>query len=151
MGELPSNAHITIRDFTIADYPAVQRLWEEAGLSHRPRGRDSPERVAKEITRDSSVFLVADAGDRLAGVVFGTHDGRKGWVNRLAVAPAYQRKGVARRLVREVEKRLGSQGIEITAALIETENEDSAAFFAAIGYDHGADIEYFSKRRSADT
>jgi ribosomal protein S18 acetylase RimI-like enzyme len=140
-----------IREFTIEDYPAVQRLWTEAGLPSRPLGRDRRERVAREITRDTAVFLVAEVGDRLAGVVFATHDGRKGWVNRLAVAPAFQRMGLARRLVREVERRLESRGIEITSALIESENETSIAFFRAIGYVHGVDIEYFSKRRSADT
>ena len=36
---------------------------------------------------------VAEAGGELVGVVLGTHDGRKGWINRLAVAPAYQRRG----------------------------------------------------------
>ena len=151
LGQTAADVDITIREFKIEDYPAVQSLWAEAGLPFRPLGRDRPERVAAEITRDTAVFLVAAVGDRLAGVVFGTHDGRRGWINRLAVAPAFQRRGVARRLVREVERRLEARGLEITSALIESENEASMRFFAAIGYVHGGDIEYFSKRRSADT
>jgi ribosomal protein S18 acetylase RimI-like enzyme len=134
-----------------ADYEAVMRLWAEAGLPFRPQGRDAPERVKAEMLRENAVFLVAEVDGRLAGVVLGTHDGRKGWINRLAVAPAYRRRGVARRLVREVEARLEALGLDIVAALIETPNVASLQFFTAIGYLHDPDIEYVSKRRSAET
>ncbi|MBN1628466.1 MAG: GNAT family N-acetyltransferase [Thermoleophilia bacterium] len=133
------------------DYAAVERLWREAGLPYRPLGRDHPDRVAEEHESGTAMFLVAECGEDLVGVVFGTHDGRRGWINRLAVAPGFQRRGIARRLVREVESRLEARGIEITSALVEQENQESMAFFRAAGYVHGADIEYFSKRRSADT
>jgi len=36
--------------------------------------------------------------------------------------------------------------IDIVAALIETHNEDSLAFFRSIGYLHDPEIEYVSKR-----
>ena len=151
MNSPEAGVEITIREFTMDDYPAVRDLWTRAGLPFRPLGRDREDRVAAEISRDTAVFLVAMAGEQLAGVVFGTHDGRRGWINRLAVAPDFQRRGVARRLVQEVEQRLEARGLEITSALIESDNEASLGFFAAIGYVHGDDVEYFSKRRSADT
>jgi len=140
-----------VRDMRLDDYDAVRRLWEEAGLPFKPEGRDSRQRVALELDRGAVVFLIAEADGEYAGVVFGTHDGRKGWINRLAVAPRFQGRGIARTLVREVETRLAAKGVEITAALIETPNADSLAFFRAIGYVHDPDIEYVSKRRSADT
>ena len=46
---------------------------------------------------------------------------------------------------------LRRSGIEIVAALIESDNEASLDFFRAIDYVHGPEIEYVSKRRSADT
>jgi N-acetylglutamate synthase len=154
----PSN--VTVRELRRADWPreyeAVTRLWTEAGLSYRPNGRDRPDKVLVELARGTAVFLVAEveteSPDRpLAGVVVATNDGRKGWINRLAVAPAYRRRGVAALLVREAEARLAEAGMEITAALIETPNRASLAFFEAIGYVHDPHIEYVSKRRSADT
>lgn len=135
----------------MVEYEAVLRLWTDAGLPYRPLGRDSPEKVAIELQRGTAVFLAAEASGELVGVVLGTHDGRKGWINRLAVASAWQRRGIARLLVREVEARLAARGMEITAALVETPNQASLAFFLEIGYLHDAEIEYVSKRRSADT
>jgi ribosomal protein S18 acetylase RimI-like enzyme len=149
----PSTDHdvVTIREFTMQDYPAVQALWTEAGLPFRPAGRDRADRVAEALAGDSALYLVAEAGGRLAGVVFGTHDGRRGWINRLAVAPDLQRRGIARELVREVERRLKARGIDITSALIESHNEASMSFFKSMDYLHGTDVEYFSTRRCADT
>jgi ribosomal protein S18 acetylase RimI-like enzyme len=136
---------------TLEDREAVVRLWTEAGLPFRPLGRDRLEKMRLEMERGTAIFLVAEVAGETVGVVLGTHDGRRGWINRLAVAPAYQRQGIARRLVREVEARTEALGIEIVAALIESENEASLAFFRAIDYLHAPDIEYVSKRRSADT
>ncbi len=142
---------VIIREMTLADLEAVVALWVEAGLPFRPEGRDRPDRMKVEMERGTAVFLMAEAGDRLVGVVLGTHDGRKGWVNRLAVAPAFQRRGIAARLVRELEARLETLGLEIVAALIESDNRSSLEFFRAIGYLHDPEIEYVSKRRSFDT
>jgi N-acetylglutamate synthase len=142
---------ILIRDMTIDDYDAVVGLWIQAGLPYRPLGRDRREKMQVEMERGTAVFLVAESGGEVVGVVLGTHDGRRGWINRLAVSPADQRQGIARRLVREVEARTEAVGIEIVSALIESENETSLAFFQAIDYIHAPDIEYVSRRRSADT
>ena len=142
---------ITIRDMTMADYDAVTRVWMEAGLTYRPRGRDRREKMQVEMERGGSLFAVAEAAGEVVGVVLGTHDGRRAWVNRLAVKPAYQRRGVALRLVRAVERRADGLGIDIVAALVESDNEASLAFFRAIGYLHSPEVEYVSKRRSPDT
>ena len=148
--EATGSGDVVIRDLRLDDYEAVTRLWTEAGLPFRPQGRDSVVKIALELTRGTAVFLVAEAGGSLAGVVLGTHDGRKGWINRLAVADAHRRKGIARRLVEEVEARLAALGIDIVAALIESHNESSLAFFRAIGYAHDPGIEYVSKRSSPE-
>jgi len=38
-------------------------------------------------------------GEELVGSVLASHDERKGWLNRLAVAPNHRRRGPARRLI----------------------------------------------------
>ena len=112
----------------------------------RPEGRDAPDRFARQLAdhRQRVVGLRADA--KLIAVVVLTHDGRKGWINRLAVDPAYRRRGLAGRLVLEAERWfVEEQGLEVWAALIEGENQDSRALFAALDY-HRHDVVYVSKR-----
>jgi ribosomal protein S18 acetylase RimI-like enzyme len=139
---------VVVRKAVLDDYDSIVGVWLEAGLPFRPEGRDSRESIRVEMGRGCSVFLLAELDGRSVGAALGTHDGRKGWVNRLAVVPECRRLGLARRLVREVEIWLESQGIQICAALIESENQDSRAFFAGIGYLRDPEIQYFSKRRS---
>jgi N-acetylglutamate synthase len=142
---------VRLRDFRLEDYERVLELWEEAGLPFRPLGRDAKEKVAREIERDAAVFVVAEAEGRLVGVVFGTHDGRKGWINRLAVAPAFQRGGVAAMLVAEVEARLSDMGIDVFGALVEGENTRSMRFFEGLGYFSHDEVRYFHKTKSLDS
>ena len=151
MPEATGPDEIFIRDLRLEDYEAVTRLWTEAGLPFRPHGRESVAKMALELTRGTAVFLVAEDRGALVGVALGTHDGRKGWINRLAVASDYRRRGIGARLVSEVEVRLAEMGIDIIAALIETHNEDSLTFFRSIGYLHDPEIEYVSKRASPES
>lgn len=82
-----------IRDLGPEDYDGLIALWEEAGLSYRLHGRDGCERIAREIEGACSVFLAAEEEGRLIGAALGTYDGRKGWVNRLAVLPEHRGRG----------------------------------------------------------
>ena len=151
MKEVHQVPGITIRDYRLEDYESVLRLWTEAGLPFRPLGRDSQESLTAELLRERAVFLLAEAEGPLVGVILGTHDGRKAWINRLAVVPAFRRRGIARLLVRAVETRMVALGLDITAALIESDNQVSLRFFREIGYVHDPRIEYVSRRRSSET
>jgi ribosomal protein S18 acetylase RimI-like enzyme len=147
--DLPSN--MVIREFRIEDYGALLSMWNEAKLPYKPTGRDKKENIYREIGQTNAVFLLAEKDGVLIGSAFGTHDGRKGWINRVAVLPKWRRRGIAAHLVNEIEARLSGMGIEIVACLIEDWNEESLKFFERIGYKRHNDIFYFSKRRSMDT
>ncbi len=96
-------------------------------------------------------FLVAETDKKIIGAIVGTHDGRKGWINRLVIAPSYQKKGIAKRLVEEVEHHFSSMGIDIVACLIEDWNTTSMQVFEKLGYTKHTDILYYSKRKSMKT
>jgi ribosomal protein S18 acetylase RimI-like enzyme len=141
---------ITIRELRPEDYDALVALWEAAGLPYKPKGRDSREAITHQLKLPTAIYLVAELDGTMVGSVLGTHDGRKGFINRLAVDPAYRGRGIARRLVAEVERRLENLGIEIVEALIEDWNEVSMKVFERLGYVKHPDILYYSKRKHPD-
>jgi ribosomal protein S18 acetylase RimI-like enzyme len=140
---------VTIREFLIEDYDRVMELWAEGGLPLKPRGRDSRENIAKQLRQPNVLFLVAEEGEgrRVIGTVLATHDGRKGWINRLAVDAALRKRGIGARLVSEAERRLEELGMDILACLIEDDNTVSMAVFEKLGYKKHPEIIYFAKRK----
>ena len=138
-----------IRPYRDDDYDRVMELWAEGGLPLKPQGRDSRENIGRQIVLPNVLFLVAEAGEgvRVVGTVLATHDGRKGWVNRLAVDAALRRKGLGARLVREAERWLEAQGMDILACLIEDDNAVSMTVFERLGYKKHPEIIYFAKRK----
>lgn len=128
------------------DFAAVTVVWKSAGLPHQARGRDSEERMGKQLGLESSIYLVAEAGGTVVGLVLVTHDLRKGWLNRLAVMPEWQGRGVGSALVRRAEEELEALGIGIFAVLIHRSNRHSRHLFAELGYQESEDIVYCSKR-----
>jgi GNAT superfamily N-acetyltransferase len=139
-----------IRPLIIDDYEAMIALWEKAELSHRPKGRDAGEEVAAQLKRDDLRILGMFDEEKLIGTILCSSDGRRGWINRLAVDPDYRRKGLSQRLIEASEDFLRSLGLKVIAALIEDYNEASIAAFKKAGYLYGQDIMYFSKRSSWD-
>ena len=132
------------------DYAPLVPLWNDSRLPNRPDGRDGKERSAREIDQANAIFRVAELGGQIVGSIFGTHEGRKGWINRLAVLPAFRKRGIAARLVAEVERRLTGQGLALVACLIEEWNTISMEVFERLGYVRHPDIFYFSKRKNPD-
>lgn len=135
----------TIRLLGPEEMAPVHELWGEAGLPFHPNGRDSLERLEAEAASGASFYAGAFLGGQMVGCVLGTWEGRKGWVNRLAVLPGQRRAGVAKALVRFCEEEFARRGAGLVCALIEEWNGPSMALFEAEGYAKRTDILYFRK------
>lgn len=145
----PQKSQIQIRPLGVNDYKAVVDLWQRSGLPSRPQGRDSKEAFAEQLASGVQTVLGLEKNNLLIGVVIATHDGRKGWINRLAVAPGHRRKGHGKRLIAAAEEALKAQGIHVIAALITKQNDASLTLFQQEGYELADYIYYLSKRDSA--
>ena len=139
-----------IREFSIKDYDTLMTLWNDAQLPFKPKGRDKRDKIECELKQEKAIFLVAEINGKIVGSVFGTHDGRKGWINRLAVSPEFQRQNIAKKLIAEIESRFSELGIDIIACLVENWNTTSLQVFEKLGYKKQLDIVYFSKRKDSN-
>jgi ribosomal protein S18 acetylase RimI-like enzyme len=137
-----------LRRLTIDDYPELVKLWKRAGLPYKPKGRDSRAHLGREIAANPEFFIGAFDRDLMAGAILASHDGRKGWLNRVAVDPDYRRQGLARKLTLAGEKALRRHGIKIFGLLIHSYNKASLNLAQSMGYRIHRDILYLTKRDS---
>ncbi len=79
---------LRIRPLLLHDYDQIISPFRTCGLDPKIRGRDSRPAIARQLRSNRGLYLGAFDGDRLVGTVLGTHDSRKGWINRLAVHPS---------------------------------------------------------------
>jgi GNAT superfamily N-acetyltransferase len=133
--------------YKTGDYSKLITIWDQSGLPYKPHGRDSEEKIEAELKRGVGKFLFAMIENFYAGVVLVTHDGRKGWINRVAVLPEYRNKGIAKQLVDAAEKWLDKQGIGIYACQIEEYNKESFEVFKKLGYIPFGGMHYLTKRK----
>lgn len=85
--------------------------------------------------RDQGLTLVAeDEAGVLAGSVMGSFDGRRGWINRLAVSPEHRGQGIATGLLAEVECRLAAKGCPKVNLLVEPHNAEVVSLYVKLGY-----------------
>ena len=117
------------------DYPPVIELWNTAGPGIHVRRSDQPEEILKKLQRDPDLFLVAESEGEIIGSVLGGFDGRRGMMYHLAVKAEYRRRGIASRLVDELERRLRDKGCIRYYLLVTLDNADAIRFYEDHGWD----------------
>jgi N-acetylglutamate synthase len=140
-----------VRRLTIDDYSDMLRVWSDAGLPFKPLGRESRESLDREMANTNCAFFGLYDQSRLIGVCIANWDGRRGWINRLAIDPDFRGRRLAGQLIRLCEEFLESRGAALIAALIDEENLPSMTAFEKEGYSCLPEIKYFSKRKSDET
>ena len=136
-----------IRAYEDRDQRSVVALWERCGLV-RP-WNDPHKDIARKLTVQRDLFLVAEAGDEIVGTVMAGYDGHRGWINYLGIDPGHRHAGVGRALVSEAESRLRGLGCPKVNLQIRAENTEAIAFYERIGFTRD-DVVSFGKRLARD-
>jgi len=138
-----------ITEMSIKDYEDVIALWrgtEGVGLSDA----DSRENVEEYLKRSPGLSLVARLDGQIVGAVLCGHDGRRGYLHHLAVAPAHRRQGIGKALVDAALSRLRDLGIQKCHLFIFAGNAQAREFWRKIGWADRSDIRVMSKRLLED-
>ena len=122
------------REFRIADFGEALAVWRMVEGVEVAEG-DSEGEVKEYLLRNPGLSRVAVNDDTIVGAVLCGHDGRRGLIYHLAVDPAYQGKGIGRRLLQDCVSGLRSAGITRAIILVSGENAKGRSFWLRSGWE----------------
>ena len=124
----------SIRPYAEADERPVVRLWETV-FANDPPWNVPADDIRRKLTVQRGLFLVGELEGHIIATVMAGFEGRRGWINRLAVLPEYRRQGFARALMAEAERRLEPLGCPKINLQVRASNREVVAFYESIGYE----------------
>lgn len=124
---------IELRPCRDGDEAALVALWEACSLT---RPWNPPERDIALLRRTGhGEILVAVDGQEILGSVMVGHDGHRGWVYYLAVAPSRRRGGIGRRLMAAAEAWVAGRGVRKLELMVRNSNTEVPDFYVRLGYE----------------
>ena len=121
-----------IRPYAEGDFDAVVALWDATGISihYNDPAKDIPRMLA---THNCQLYVGVD-GPRVIGTIMVGHEGHRGWLYKLAVAPDQRGKGYGEQLVRQAERWMAARGVPKCNLMIRDTNLKVRAFYERLGY-----------------
>ena len=126
--------NINTREFSISDYDGALQVWQRVEGVEIAEGDDRGG-VAQFLARNPGLSRVAIDGASIVGVALCGHDGRRGHIYHLAVDPAYQGRGLGKRLLDECLDGLRRAGIQRVIILVASDNQRGAEFWKRYGWE----------------
>jgi ribosomal protein S18 acetylase RimI-like enzyme len=134
-----------IRKMIIDDYQAVYEVWNNTPGMGMRNVDDSKEGIEKYLKRNPETCFVAEAQNRIIGVILSGHDGRRGYIYHTAVCNTVRKQGIGTKLVNAAIEALKEQGINKVALVAFGENELGNSFWEAQGFKDRNDLVYRNK------
>jgi ribosomal protein S18 acetylase RimI-like enzyme len=122
-----------LRAATADDIDKLLDLWREAA-ENDSRPPDTRHAVAALLARDPDALILAEHERELIGSIIAGWDGWRCHLYRLAVRPAWRRKGVATALLRAAEDRFTALGATRADAMVLDSNDLGQNLWQANGY-----------------
>jgi ribosomal protein S18 acetylase RimI-like enzyme len=140
---------VFIQEMTIDDYDPVRALWEEmAGLEIA--STDSREGIIRFLERNPGLSFVARDGERIVGAVLCGHDGRRGYIDQLAVKASHRRQGIGRSLVSRCVYNLMRIGIRKWHLFVFEDNAEAITFWSKLGWAKRVELVTMSRQAQND-
>ncbi len=121
------------REIEDRDVEAVVELWRQCGLI-RPWNDPYKDIAFARDNTNSTVLVLERDGAIIASVMTG-HDGHRGMLYYVGVAPELRRQGLGKQAVKAAEAWLRALGVWKVTLLVRTENEAVKGFYETLGYE----------------
>jgi predicted N-acetyltransferase YhbS len=140
--EMNALENVAIRTLKREDLDAIVQIDERILGENRRNYWDRKLELMNH--RSSQISLVAEAEDNVVGFILGDISGWEfgvpetiGWIDTIGVDPAYQKKGLATALARELIQNLKALGVKTIYTLVSWNDWDLLQFFHAMGFSRG--------------
>ncbi len=136
--------NVMIQEMTIDDYETVRELWlNTEGIELADS--DSRDGLARFLERNPGLSFVARDGDDVVGAVLCGHDGRRGYIDQLAVRRSHRRQGIGRSLVSRCVYNLMRIGIRKWHLFVFEDNLEAIAFWSKLGWSKRVELVTMSR------
>ncbi|KKQ38486.1 MAG: Acetyltransferase, GNAT family [Candidatus Roizmanbacteria bacterium GW2011_GWA2_37_7] len=132
-----------------SDVPQCIELWKTTGMRIAAFEREKKECLAMLKMNYTSCF-VAISDKKIIGSVFGTFNGRRGWIYHLAVHNNWQKKGIGLLLMEKTEQALAKQKVTKIILAVHISNLKVIPFYEKLGYVIMPDALLFEKGLSGN-
>jgi ribosomal protein S18 acetylase RimI-like enzyme len=136
---------LQIRPLTIGDLDAIIEI--DRKILGKARRDYWKKKIELPNTQYPLSGLVAEFEGEVIGFIVGEVSGWEfgvpdtiGWISTIGVDPAYQHRGVARKLSQEFIKNLKAIGVSVVYTLVNWNDWDLLKFFHAMGFTRGGDM-----------
>jgi len=136
-----------IRPYIHSDENDVISLWTDCGLV--VPWNDPAKDIQRKMDENPDLFFVGSIDGAIAGSCMAGYDGHRGWIYYLAITPALQRKGLARKLVQHAENVLSRLGCPKINLMVRNTNDQAIQFYHKIGFNSDP-VSVLSKRIETD-
>ena len=139
--------NIEYRLMNIEDYEQAYDLWILCGNGLNNKD-DSREGIDRYLKRNPTTSFVAVCEEKVVGVIFCGHDGRRGIIQHACVSPEYRRFGIGSKLVDLALEALKDEGINKVLLVAFKKNEGGNKFWESQGFTLREDLNYRNKALS---
>lgn len=133
-----------IRLMTIEDYDELYQLWERTPGVGLRMPDDTREGIQRFIHRNPNTNFVSIEDGRLTGSALGGHDGRRGYLYHVCVAPDFRRQSIGKQLVGAVADAMRLEGITRISLVAKVENKLGNHFWNTTGWLFRKDLNFYS-------
>ncbi len=141
-----ANNEIEYRTMQKQDISKALELWQNSdGVHLHSNGEESCEGISRYLERNPGFSFVAVCQDKIIGAVMCGHDGRRGFINHLAVTAEHRHRGIGKKLISLAEEQLSGAGIKKEALFVLCENENAQKFYEHIGWREETAVKTYSK------
>ncbi len=122
------------RRLTPGDYDQAVALWRRCDGVEIAEGDDRPSYV-RYLDRNPGLSYAAVIADTLIGAALCGHDGRRGLVYHLAVAPEHRGRGIGKEILKKALAGLRECGISRVLILVANDNSTGQEFWLFQGFE----------------